>query len=209
MVETDRPQKALQYGACALRAVITKATDTHSEYVIFIVFLRLQWLRERFLILRLYEVLSKIFRTDALPTSTQLRATWHTDLLDMVVLPSTGALRYHNCCIDGGTSPEYFGYHLVRTLPALFHSILINGVVHGSTVLIVYTQKSFCYYQGIQISCWGGTVNPKSNILLTDYECSAFGLCNPVLCVPSLLNTNVKIRVCISQKKKLMRLRKC
>jgi hypothetical protein len=28
----------------------------------------------------------------------------------MVVLPSTGASRYHNCCTDGGTSPEYFGY---------------------------------------------------------------------------------------------------
>jgi hypothetical protein len=25
----------------------------------------------------------------------------------------TGASRYHNCCIDGGTSPEYFGYHLI------------------------------------------------------------------------------------------------
>jgi hypothetical protein len=31
----------------------------------------------------------------------------------MVVLPSTGASRYHNCCIDGGNSPEYFGYPLV------------------------------------------------------------------------------------------------
>jgi hypothetical protein len=30
----------------------------------------------------------------------------------MVVLPYTGALRYHNCCIDG-TSPEYFGYTIV------------------------------------------------------------------------------------------------
>jgi hypothetical protein len=38
---------------------------------------------------------------------------WHTDSLDMVVLPSTGALHYLNCCIDGGTSPEYFGYTLV------------------------------------------------------------------------------------------------
>jgi hypothetical protein len=28
----------------------------------------------------------------------------------MVVIPSTGALRYHNLCKDGGTSPEYFGY---------------------------------------------------------------------------------------------------
>jgi hypothetical protein len=27
----------------------------------------------------------------------------------MVVLPSTGASRYHNCCVDGGTSPENFG----------------------------------------------------------------------------------------------------
>jgi hypothetical protein len=73
-----------------------------------------------------YEGVSKIFGTDAvkfinlttkrvrkLPTSTQLRATWHTDSLDMVVLSSTGASSYHNCCIDGGTSPEYFGYTLV------------------------------------------------------------------------------------------------
>jgi len=49
-----------------------------------------------------------------LPTSTELHATWHTDSLDMVVLPSTGASRYHNCCIDGGTGPENFGYHLVQ-----------------------------------------------------------------------------------------------
>jgi hypothetical protein len=41
--------------------------------------------------------------------STHLHATWHTDLLDMVVLHSTGASRYHNCYIDGVTSPEYFG----------------------------------------------------------------------------------------------------
>jgi hypothetical protein len=76
-----------------------------------------------------YEEVSKIFRTDAvkiinlgtklvwkLPTSTQLRATWHTDSLDMVVLPCTRASRYHNWCIDGDTSPEYFGYYLVQTV---------------------------------------------------------------------------------------------
>jgi hypothetical protein len=76
------------------------------------------------------EGVSKIFRTEALkiinlttkrvwklPTSTQVRATLHTDPLDMVVLQSTGALRYHNCCIDGGTSPEYFGYILVCYSP--------------------------------------------------------------------------------------------
>jgi hypothetical protein len=27
-----------------------------------------------------------------------------------------GALRYHNFCIDGDTSPEYYGYHLVILL---------------------------------------------------------------------------------------------
>jgi hypothetical protein len=48
-----------------------------------------------------------------LPTSTQLRVTWHTDSLEMVVLLSTGASRYHNCCIDGSTSSEYFGCTLV------------------------------------------------------------------------------------------------
>jgi hypothetical protein len=75
------------------------------------------------------EGVSKIFRTDTvkvinlttkhmwkLPTSTQLRATWHADSLDMVVLPSTCTSRCHNCCIDGGTSPEYFGYTLVYRL---------------------------------------------------------------------------------------------
>jgi hypothetical protein len=40
-----------------------------------------------------------------------------TDSLDTVVLPATSASRYHNCCIDGGTNPEYFGNTLVaRTL---------------------------------------------------------------------------------------------
>ena len=33
---------------------ITKATDTHSEYVIFIAFPRQQWLRERALLLHVY-----------------------------------------------------------------------------------------------------------------------------------------------------------
>ena len=31
----------------------------------------------------------------------------------MVVLPSTSASRYHNCCTDGGTSLEKFVYNLV------------------------------------------------------------------------------------------------
>jgi hypothetical protein len=78
----------------------------------------------------LYEGVSKIFRTDTikiinlttkrlwkLPTSTQLRATWHTDSLDMVVLPSTSDSRYHNCCIDGSTSPG-----LYKHLQTEFHT---------------------------------------------------------------------------------------
>jgi hypothetical protein len=51
----------------------------------------------------MYEVIFKVFRTDALSTFTQLRATWRTESLDIVALQSTGASRYHNCCIDGGT----------------------------------------------------------------------------------------------------------
>jgi len=33
----------------------------------------------------------------------------------MVIIPSTGVSRYHNCCIDGGTTLENFGYHLVQS----------------------------------------------------------------------------------------------
>jgi hypothetical protein len=67
----------------------------------------------------------KIFPTDAvkinltskrvcrMPTSNQLRATWHTDSQDLTGLQSTGALRYQICRTDGGTSSEYFGIILV------------------------------------------------------------------------------------------------
>jgi len=67
-------------------------------------------------------------------TSTQLRATWHTDSLDMVVLPPTGASCYHNCCIDGGTSPESFGYYLVwythitQSWVLNFENLFVHGV---------------------------------------------------------------------------------
>jgi hypothetical protein len=42
----------------------------------------------------------------------------------MVVLPSTGASRYHNCCIDGGTRPEYFGHTLVISFSSDFEFCL-------------------------------------------------------------------------------------
>jgi hypothetical protein len=99
--------------------------------------------RRRQLISSYCEGVSKIFGTDAvkfinlttkrllkLPTSTQLRATWHTDSLYLVVLPSTGASRYHNCCIDGGISPKYFGYALVYAL------VLIHGEPKRRVTLI-------------------------------------------------------------------------
>jgi hypothetical protein len=71
---------------------------------------------------RVYGVVSRTFWTDAvkitnlttkcvckLPTATQLHAVCYTDSLYMVVLTSTGASRYHNCCIDG---PMKFKIHL-------------------------------------------------------------------------------------------------
>jgi hypothetical protein len=63
-----------------------------------------------------------------LPTSTQLRATWHTDSLDVVFLPSTGASRFHNCCTDGGTCSEYFGYHLALEHTKFYFRILVFWV---------------------------------------------------------------------------------
>jgi hypothetical protein len=84
---------------------------------------------------------SKIFRTDAvkitnlttkrvwkLPTSTQLRANWLTDSLDMVVLPSTATSRYQNCCVDGSTSPKHLGYTLV---PATFTTTFPHSQKHS------------------------------------------------------------------------------
>jgi hypothetical protein len=51
MVEPGMPQ------------MTTKATDTHSEYVIFIAFPRQQWLRERFSLLRYTYIASLCFFT--------------------------------------------------------------------------------------------------------------------------------------------------
>jgi hypothetical protein len=43
----------------------------------------------------------------------------------MVALPSTGASRYHNCCVDGGTSPENFGStHVYYILSSNYVDIL-------------------------------------------------------------------------------------
>jgi hypothetical protein len=47
MVETDRPQTTIKCGTCDFKWWITKATNKHSGYVIFIAFTRQQWFRER------------------------------------------------------------------------------------------------------------------------------------------------------------------
>jgi hypothetical protein len=52
MIQPDRPQMTVRRMRFA--CFITKATDTHSQYVILIAFPRQQWLSERASMLRLY-----------------------------------------------------------------------------------------------------------------------------------------------------------
>jgi hypothetical protein len=127
--------------------IILNSVELWRRYII----LRTAWLLEfdQRQTLQRYDGIFKIFRTDAvqiikiinkrlweLPTSTQQRATCHTDSLYMVVLPSTGASRYHNCCIDGGTSQAYIVYPLVQKINLfydsnflLYKNILVRNIV--------------------------------------------------------------------------------
>jgi hypothetical protein len=124
------------------------------------VLLRLTFRKLNVLVRVLYEGVSKIFRTDAvkiinlttksfwiLPTSTQLLATWHTDSLDTVVLPSTGASRYNNCCIDGGTSPEYFGYTLVQHGHYLTTTHTMDSLLTNFFTLCNWQSENYQHYQ--------------------------------------------------------------
>jgi hypothetical protein len=82
-----------------------------------------------------------------LPTSTQLRATWHTDSLYMVVLPFTGTSRYHNCFKDGGISSEYFGYHLAYLYvcsPLRVGSLSLRISVTWKTFIFVRNYYEIC-----------------------------------------------------------------
>jgi hypothetical protein len=48
----------------------------------------------------------------------------------MVVLPSTDASRYQNCCVDGGTSPENFGStHVITCNYVVWSPLVINGAI--------------------------------------------------------------------------------
>jgi hypothetical protein len=46
-------------------------------------------------------------------TSTQLRQSLNIDSQGMLVLSSTVASRYYNCCTDGSTSPGNYGYSIM------------------------------------------------------------------------------------------------
>jgi hypothetical protein len=52
MVQSDKPQTTNVIWRMRFACWITKATDTHSEYVIVVAFPRQQWLRERASVLR-------------------------------------------------------------------------------------------------------------------------------------------------------------
>jgi hypothetical protein len=51
----------------------------------------------------------------------------------MLILPSTVASHYYNCCTDDSTSPGNYGYHLVQT-PKIMAAIL-NIVLSPGTLL--------------------------------------------------------------------------
>jgi hypothetical protein len=57
-------------------------------------------------------------------TSTWLCVILYTDSQDMLVLSSTIASHYYNCCTDGSTSPGNHGHHLVQSEKKLEYSEL-------------------------------------------------------------------------------------
>jgi predicted SPOUT superfamily RNA methylase MTH1 len=59
--------------------------------------------------------MSPKFGTTSSHVFTQSRETLQWNLEFTFRLVETSVSRYHNCCIDGGTSPEYFGYYLVQS----------------------------------------------------------------------------------------------
>jgi hypothetical protein len=80
-----------------------------------------------------------------LPTSTQLRATWHTDSLDVVVLPVSS---YHNCCIDGGIIQEYFRLLLTLRWSVMSLYSCLGGWI--MTVTLIWYNFTFATAIGIK-----------------------------------------------------------
>jgi hypothetical protein len=89
----------------------------------------------------------------------------------MVVLPSTGDSRYHNCWIDGGTSPEYFGYTLLywgasilrlweleinnntEKICGLYNPVLYYGLRRRTTTTVL-EKKSGRNYWRAKVKCF-------------------------------------------------------
>jgi hypothetical protein len=87
---------------------------------------------------RFWSAVRNRIRPDArlrISTSTQLREILCTDSQGILVLLFIVASHYCNCCIDGSTSPENYGYHLVcngvlSTGESSYKSI--DGPVYGT-----------------------------------------------------------------------------
>jgi hypothetical protein len=62
----------------------------------------------------------------------------------------TGASRYHNCCIDGGTSSEYFGYHLVRTSDV----VKVGGHIFANQLLMYRRKYLNSYPLAVSLRCY-------------------------------------------------------
>jgi hypothetical protein len=65
----------------------------------------------------------------------------------MTVLPHTGASRYHNCCMEGGTSPKYFGFTIESGLENFSdidsaYRYITSLLAHKTFVFIPYYQIS-------------------------------------------------------------------
>jgi hypothetical protein len=73
----------------------------------------------------------------------------------------TGALRYHNFCIDGGTSSEYFGYHVVHitevffpTLPGFQTNLFYVFVISTMLGYVGGCGQQSGVHKGVEVFLW-------------------------------------------------------
>jgi hypothetical protein len=69
------------------------------------------------LVVEHYSSAELTFMLIKISTFTQLREILYTDFQDMLVLLSTVAARYYNCCTDGSTSSGNYGYQFYFPSP--------------------------------------------------------------------------------------------
>jgi hypothetical protein len=99
----------------------------------------------------------------------------------------TGASRYHNCCIDGGTSPKYFGYHLV---------FLLVLVQYYSVILTYKLIALSSVYQKLEMSCWFPLLYSAFNQLLIVSAILSHARSNIVLFIRVNLWKKIKFICC-------------